>query len=108
MDSYIYIYKLIINLIYNQIRAGIIYIYVYIYICLYIQIYIHIHIHITPFLNIMFSGNADGIRVVELEENFRMQWSKVIFVLQVSSYGRFRFGMPHLQLHHSLWFDLLM
>ena len=36
--------------------------------------------------------NANGIQVVDLEESFRMRYAKVIFVLQVSRYGRFRFG----------------
>ena len=48
----------------------------------------------------MFFDNANGIQVVELEESFRMQQSNIIFVLQVSSYGRFRFGKARLQLHH--------
>ena len=40
----------------------------------------------------MFFDKANGIQVVDLEESSRMQQSKVIFVSQVSSYGRFRFG----------------
>ena len=35
--------------------------------------------------------NANGVQVVERAESFRTQKSTVIFVLQVSTYGRFRF-----------------
>ena len=74
-----------------------------IYIYVYMQIYINIYMCICVyhfFVKYEFSDNTNGIQVVELEESFRMQKSKVIFVLQVSSYGRFCFGVPHLQLHH--------
>ena len=36
--------------------------------------------------------NANGIQIVDLEESFRMRQSTVIFVLQVSRYGHYRFG----------------
>ena len=45
----------------------------------------------------MFLDNANGIQVVDLEESFRMRCSKVIFVMQVSSYGCFRLGKGSLK-----------
>ena len=58
------------------------------------------HIYIIALSNKMLFDNANGIQVVDHEESFRMQLSKVIFVLHLSRYGRFRFGMAQLQLHH--------
>ena len=71
------------NYIYTHTFA---YIYTYIY-CTYVCICILLFLS-----NRVCFDNANGIQVVDLGESFRMRQSKVMFVLQVSSYDRFCFG----------------
>ena len=49
-------------------------IYIYVYICKYIHIYMYIYVYMcVSFLcKYVFSDNANGIQVVELEKSFRM------------------------------------
>ena len=47
--------------------------------------------------NMMCFENVNGIQVAERADSFRMQSSKVLFVLQVSKYSRFHFGKESLK-----------
>ena len=71
--------------------------YVYMYVCIYMlymytDIYTHVYVyHCFCGKNNMCFDKADGIHVGDHAESFRTQSSKVVCVLQVSRYGRFRF-----------------